>query len=614
MDTRAQRWAFFISLFAVIISLFAVIGVWVGVAWLPNFINIVERASAALAVIDDLLLRVAGVFILVAGTIGLVRHAVDGIGEDAGEVSRQYLLLIKFGAAVLLSGGAFFAGYNLDRLDNDAEKLLGAPGNPAPSEAALSGAPAPTILAAWIQVVSDERCRGVPKNSIKADASVPECPPRFRVRAVVDKAASCAAVALEYQKGRTGPDRAELRERRVDRLERLPEFRRGFGPIKVCEGDLPHPYHLRAVRFADGYEIKITEGWDRMRGPGRIAILGDSGCRDDNQQSCTQDSWPFRTLAQTVRAEQPNLVLHLGDLMYVAFDSWGAWRDYFFTPASPLLTAAPWVFVRGNHERCGQHGQAPLGFYLFFGQGDGVDCGEDEELISTYAVDLTDDHRLIVADSSIAFVEKGNPKCAPEDEECQPILSALKSVFTAAGKLAGGKKTVWLATHVPPFALEWKKEQQEKPNSNTVESDPETRYVTAFPETSAMMLLLWRQEQERLGNVDVILSADRHLFQVLRGRDKRPYQVTVGTGGVNLDDAPEPSSDGPPTIHTGPPGESFWLTDNDRAELCTYRAFGYLMVDSVKADKHGKGGYRMAFHPHNETYTGSARPCADSLP
>ncbi len=36
---------------------------------------------------------------------------------------------------------------------------------------------------------------------------------------------------------------------------------------------------------------------------------------------------------------------------------WDAWNADFFTPAAPLLAAAPWAAVRGNHESCARAGQ-----------------------------------------------------------------------------------------------------------------------------------------------------------------------------------------------------------------------------------------------------------------
>ena len=43
-------------------------------------------------------------------------------------------------------------------------------------------------------------------------------------------------------------------------------------------------------------------------------------------------------------------------------DVWPAWREDFFMPAARLMTTAPWLFVRGNHELCSRAG--PGWFYL----------------------------------------------------------------------------------------------------------------------------------------------------------------------------------------------------------------------------------------------------------
>lgn len=43
-------------------------------------------------------------------------------------------------------------------------------------------------------------------------------------------------------------------------------------------------------------------------------------------------------------------------------DSWEAWRADFFAPAAPLLSRAPWVPARGNHELCSRAG--PGWFYF----------------------------------------------------------------------------------------------------------------------------------------------------------------------------------------------------------------------------------------------------------
>ena len=109
----------------------------------------------------------------------------------------------------------------------------------------------------------------------------------------------------------------------------------------------------------------------------RIVLIGDTGCRmkaSENAFQACNDSvkWPFAQVAQSAAALQPDLVIHVGDIHYrespcpagnagCANSPWGygfdAWQADLFEPAKPLLAAAPWVFVRGNHESCSRAGQ-----------------------------------------------------------------------------------------------------------------------------------------------------------------------------------------------------------------------------------------------------------------
>ena len=104
--------------------------------------------------------------------------------------------------------------------------------------------------------------------------------------------------------------------------------------------------------------------------PTRILVLGDTGCRIKGTalQACNDPkAWPFAGLAKAAAAQKPDLVLHLGDYLYRESpcpanfagcagspygDNWASWDADFFTPAAPLLAAAPWIVIRGNHEDC----------------------------------------------------------------------------------------------------------------------------------------------------------------------------------------------------------------------------------------------------------------------
>src|SRR5438309_603430 len=140
-------------------------------------------------------------------------------------------------------------------------------------------------------------------------------------------------------------------------------------PITVCERSVP----IGTMRATIGQRVlplpKIK--------PERIVVLGDSGCRLNKVfgvwQACDDPAaWPFASVAATAARFAPDLVIHVGDYHYrenacpasIAGCNgspwgygWDAWQADFFEPAAPLLAAAPWVVVRGNHEECARAGQ-----------------------------------------------------------------------------------------------------------------------------------------------------------------------------------------------------------------------------------------------------------------
>jgi hypothetical protein len=157
----------------------------------------------------------------------------------------------------------------------------------------------------------------------------------------------------------------------------------------------------------------------------RIAVIGDTGCRlkasDRDFQPCNDPAgWPFPRVLARALALKPDLVIHVGDYHYrespcpsrmagCADSPWGygddTWQADFFAPAQPLLAAAPWVFVRGNHEACARAGQGWLR-YLDAETGTARACapgatGFDEgDFTAPFAVPLSSRSQLIVFDSA----------------------------------------------------------------------------------------------------------------------------------------------------------------------------------------------------------------------
>lgn len=566
-----------------------------------------EKVSALIAVIDDLLVRLLGVTLLVIAAVGLAVSEYRALyGKKAPSRSPRYFTLLKYGALLGFSGTAFFAAYPLDEMDDelieDVTPVIAIP-------------PSAQVLARWVQVVAakDSACRfaaGTDTTSGTATA-LDACPYDFLVRAVVARDAACPEVEVKvtYAGGREKSQPLDGRK-----LEQPS----GFDEITVCQARLERDggRDPQSVTFPDAKAIQVASRWPEGAGPQNIVAFGDTGCRANNKQPCTKKAekvkkerkWRLAQIARHLGRDSgrdhaaPDLVIHLGDFMYVKFDAWDTWKASFFDPAAPLLTAAPWIMVRGNHERCGKFGQAPLGFYLFFDIGDAGNCEDDAELTDTYAVDLSETHRVIVADSTISFAQdvrglrgKKKESIIVADKDQAPF-GEVKQVLDEVKHLAQGKdgKTVWLATHVPVFALEECKKKDE--DSGKCNNPAGGMFAADSPGSSAMMRAAW--EKAEVTGVTTILAGDLHLLQVVKADGARPRQITVGTGGVNLDPVPLKDYE----TKDCQPGAALKEIEDGTApdfatgwHMCSTRTHGYLI-----ATKNNDGTFDMTFKALSE--------------
>lgn len=219
----------------------------------------------------------------------------------------------------------------------------------------------------------------------------------------------------------------------------------------------------------------------------RILVLGDTGCRD-RVTDCTSE-WVFPHLVEVMQKYKPDLVIHVGDYVYrnkyAVKNKWQVWKDDFFTPASPLLTSALWVIVRGNHESCSRQGSA---WARFFGDKVFPICNAD---IPPYAIDIDKNLRLIVMDSS--NIRQLN------------MLTQYVKDFKAVNSLAKSKSN-WLLTHVPIFYF------------GTHNTDV---MFNAF-------------KQVNLTNITNILAGHSHVFAYLSTNARFPKQIISGNGGAEL--------------------------------------------------------------------------------
>ena len=201
------------------------------------------------------------------------------------------------------------------------------------------------------------------------------------LRAIVGATADCPIARVD---GSTRPlvprARATPAGRPADPAHDNRAFQPGFA-VTSCELGLPASTRQASI---DGQPVPMP-GAD----PQRIVVVGDTGCRikvpasgpaDPIQDCASPADWPWQRIATAAAHAQPDLVIHLGDYHYreycdnpalcaslndrkvVIGYGWDGWDADFFTPAAVLLTAAPWIVVRGNHENCDRGGEGWMRF------------------------------------------------------------------------------------------------------------------------------------------------------------------------------------------------------------------------------------------------------------
>lgn len=232
-------------------------------------------------------------------------------------------------------------------------------------------------------------------------------------------------------------------------------------PVRTCEAA------LAGVRSASigGRTLPLPPAQVR-----RIVVIGDTGCRikasDNAAQDCNDPAaWPFARVAAQAAAWKPDLVLHVGDYLYrenpcpadhggcagtVWGYGWDAWDADFFAPAAPLLAAAPWIMVRGNHESCLRAGQGWWRFLAAQPLVAGQDCDAVENDVQgdqspPFAVPLGNGAQIVAMDLAIA----GEDPIAPGDPR-HGWMTAMRETLVAMAK---GHDYTFATDHYPLLGL-----------------------------------------------------------------------------------------------------------------------------------------------------------------
>ncbi|GEM_PF-2303291 len=342
---------------------------------------------------------------------------------------------------------------------------------------------------------------------------------------------------------------------------RNPDSRRF--PITVCEAILPFSNVFstsgeswRAELDGKTYPLRLPTV---VKTPERVLIVGDSGCRDNKRQSCDDEQWPFRTaiprdMARLIADEgKPTLLLMVGDYNYRQEKKssspdrqWRNWLADFFTPMTGgsqdknrkktapsgkddsighLLTMAPLVLARGDHELCApanEKGGAGWYFLLeptspLLGDADaavlGASCSDDdrvpESIGAPFRLDFDNRFSLLLTDSAAIADSK-----RPDEEQAKALAHLLARAETNFKADNSPERLAWWVTHKPV----WSVVGTDKPKVGNA---------------TAQSALKERQNAKPPANIKLIVSGDKHFYQSIDAGGQ-PLQLVVGNGGVEI--------------------------------------------------------------------------------
>ncbi len=364
------------------------------------------------------------------------------------------------------------------------------------------------ILAQWVQLGPDGA------SSVRAitDAA---CPP-----VVFDGVATPMSV-------RAGPDR------------KFANVKPAQFAVRACEVAVPA---AAVAATLEGKTLPLARP-----NPQRILIFGDTGCRLDVKasQGCNDAlAWPFPKIAAAAATARPDLVIHVGDYHYRELPcpaetaacarspygyGWDAWNADFFDPAAPLLAAAPWIMVRGNHEDCARAGE---GWFRFLDRLPPESACRD---LTGIFVARLGDFGVVVVDGARAEDPRG---------DMSGMAGVLRGQFKEVMNKVPGE--AWMVSHRPFNAM-----RAADATTNEVENHVQEM---AFGDITP-------------AGVRMDVAGHIHFFQAVDFNGSRPPQLVVGTGGDVLQPAP------PATVIGAD------INGLKVANSVTYEGFAYMVWD-----------------------------------
>jgi predicted phosphodiesterase len=251
----------------------------------------------------------------------------------------------------------------------------------------------------------------------------------------------------------------------------------------------------------------------------RIVVFGDTGCRIKGYavQACNDPTqWPFPGVAEAAAKLKPDLVIHVGDYLYresscppadagcagsPSGDDWPAWAADFFVPAAPLLAAAPFVFVRGNHEECARSGEGWLRLLGPLAFDPKAPCSDH---VAPWPVPI--------GGLTLAVMDDAH---APDPYASHDLAALYHADLSAVCQMPA---PVWLLMHRPIWGL--------------------VEFGLGIVVGGNRTMMAAQDQGGIPDNVSLLLAGHIHTFEAINYAKDAPPQIIAGEGGDMLDKAP----------------------------------------------------------------------------
>jgi hypothetical protein len=219
--------------------------------------------------------------------------------------------------------------------------------------------------------------------------------------------------------------------------------------------------------------------------------------------------------------DQPALCSPLRDNGVVVGYDWAGWHADFFAPATPLLAAAAWVTVRGNHEGCDRGGEgwmrflSPLPYQACPDQRFKTDSRSvlaNNLTADAYRIDLGDKLTLVVADNA------GHEDYRPATPQEVEIFTRTLRALTTLPALPQAPP-VWLLLHRPIWY-----------DGLDAGSPPNALQTALAGKLPANVQFVFAGHQHAFQTINFAPAADLAHYPA-----GRPAQVVIGASGTQLE-------------------------------------------------------------------------------